>query len=154
MAIMVKWRGRLRRGRAEDGKLWSHLEWPKTAYKTTWCLDNSSNRILFTDYAVCHWLQARKKGKKLYVFPSVYDVSCRSYYDNYLITGLDCGLDYWTELMDWIVEGRIELIICSNRTRDSWMRKIVSGTFGQLSCMPVVCIQFESECSREAFLVC
>ena len=29
MAIMVKWHGRLRRGRAEDGKLWFHLEWPK-----------------------------------------------------------------------------------------------------------------------------
>ena len=29
MVIMVKWRGRLGRGWAEDGKLQSHLEWPK-----------------------------------------------------------------------------------------------------------------------------
>ena len=29
MVIMVKWRGRLGRGRAEDRKLQSHLEWPK-----------------------------------------------------------------------------------------------------------------------------
>ena len=28
MVIMVKWDGRLGRGRVEDGKL-SHLEWPK-----------------------------------------------------------------------------------------------------------------------------
>ena len=28
---------------------------------------------------------------------------------SYLITGLDCGLDCWTGLLDWIVEQKFEL---------------------------------------------
>ena len=33
MAIVVKWCGRVQRVLAEDGKLWSHLEWPNLITK-------------------------------------------------------------------------------------------------------------------------
>ena len=44
---MVKWRGRLRRGRAEDGKLRSHLEWPKANFSCKLSFVDSTASLAF-----------------------------------------------------------------------------------------------------------
>ena len=70
------------------------------------CLENSFKKDFICGLRRASLVASYEEKEKSCTYILCGDVSCRSY----LITGLDCGLDYWTELMDWIVEQKIELI--------------------------------------------